>query len=24
EVAAKETERTRYRCEDCGLIIEID
>ncbi len=24
EVAAEETTRVRYRCEDCGLIIEID
>ncbi len=24
EVTAKETKRVRYRCEDCGLVIEID
>ena len=24
EVAAENTTRTKYRCEDCGLIIEID
>ncbi|NOY39333.1 MAG: hypothetical protein GXO95_03660 [Nitrospirae bacterium] len=24
EVTAEETGRARYRCEDCGLVIEVD